>query len=362
VPVINCLYEQFIKSLRGIIPVQVVTTNVDLCLEQQLGPIDVIERTDLERCFPCVLAGSPFVAKLHGSISSVKSTVFTSDDYQQLAQNDQYMAAVKSIFDLASVIFLGYGLQDEYVLKLIGESLGEHELFGRGPHFLVKDLPGPPEDGVHRIAYRIALHPDHRAALTVLDFVQQAKSGPVWETSSAQPTPDRTGKGSSFYISDFRPSGTHIMGQTLELAMPGGEARMNATVGLGFVQGELPSNETVAFHDLAVGLICFDRVFLPLSSLGLLHERATYDVFWAMIDDGGIKFVDVIHDPFFICQPEAITGDIGIVRRQDPQMTETRSTMSVIRRMLQAGPGREVPRVCRRGGVEAGDSRPPGNK
>jgi len=272
------------------------------------------------------------------------------------------MAAVKSIFDLASVIFLGYGLQDEYVLKLIGESLGEHELFGRGPHFLVKDLPGPPEDGVHRIAYRIALHPDHRAALTVLDFVQQAKSGPVWETSSAQPTPDRTGKGSSFYISDFRPSGTHIMGQTLELAMPGGEARMNATVGLGFVQGELPSNETVAFHDLAVGLICFDRVFLPLSSLGLLHERATYDVFWAMIDDGGIKFVDVIHDPFFICQPEAITGDIGIVRRQDPQMTETRSTMSVIRRMLQAGPGREVPRVCRRGGVEAGDSRPPGNK
>jgi hypothetical protein len=60
-----------------------------------------------------------------------------------------------------------------------------------------------------------------------------------------------------------------------------------------------------------------------------------------MMDDGGIKFVDVTHDPFFVCQPEAITGDIRIVRRQDPQMTETRSTMSVIRRILQPAPGRE---------------------
>jgi len=89
-PAISPLYLQFIDRLRKIAPGRIVTTNVDLCLEQQLGPIDVIERADVERCRGCILADTPFLAKLHGSISSVGSTIFTSSDYQQLVGKGDY--------------------------------------------------------------------------------------------------------------------------------------------------------------------------------------------------------------------------------------------------------------------------------
>jgi hypothetical protein len=339
-PIPGPIYAQFIERLKRIAPVQVVTTNVDLCLEQHLGMMDVIERTDIERCGDAALNGSPFVAKLHGSISSISSTVFTRDDYQQLLHCKQYIAAVRSLFSMASIVFLGYGLQDEYVLKLIAETEGEHKLFGNGPHFLVTGSPGPPENGVHRIAYKIPQHPDHRAALTVLSLIEQANGIPLVE---APPTPKDLGspkKESGFYISDFRPSGTQISGQSLELERLEGDRKVQALVGLGFVRGELPNIETVAFHDLAVGLTCFDHVYLPLSSLSILHERAT-DVFWPLMDTGAIRFVDVIHDPFFVSAPESLFGDIGIARLQDPQQTGPRSSMSMVRRLLQPAPGRE---------------------
>ena len=334
------IYDQFVERLKRISPLQVVTTNVDLCLEQHLGIPDVIESTDLERCGDCILSGSPFVAKLHGSVSSIDSTIFGATDYQELVRRKQYIASVRSIFSTASVVFLGYGLQDEYVLRLISEVEGEHKIFGSGPHFLVTGSPGPPENGVHRVAYKITQHPDHRAALTVLNLIEQAKGAPVAETA---PMPEERGpskKESGFYISDFKPSGTHISGQSLQLDGTEGDRRINALTGLGFVQGELPPSGTVAFHDLAVGLICFDRVFLPLSSVGVLHERAA-GVFWPLMDTGAIRFVDVIHDPFFVSTPESLFGDIGIVRLQDPQEDETRSSMSVVRKILKPAPGWE---------------------
>jgi hypothetical protein len=338
-PAITPLYAEFVGRLTKITPARIVTTNVDLCLEQQVGPIDVIERADMERCTSCILENSPFVAKLHGSISSISSTVFTSGDYQRLISSRNYIAAIKGIFNSASVLFLGYGLQDKYVLKLIADNEGEHELFGSGPHFLVNEQPGPPEHSVHRIAYQTMRHRDHRAVLTVLDFVYQAKTD---EYSFAPQRSTHANPESGFYISDFKPSGTHVTGNQLELTGPSGTARINATVGLGFVRGELPSSLTVAFHDLTVGLTCFDRVFLPLKSVGVLHERATGPVFWEIVDSGALTFVDVVHEPFFVAQPDAITGSIGIVRLQDPHQVDTRSSMSVIRTMLGPAVGHET--------------------
>jgi hypothetical protein len=337
-PVVGTLYTKFIERLRNIAPIQIVTTNIDLCLEQQLGPIDVIEKADLERCDRSIVAGSPFIAKLHGSISSIESTVFTTEDYQQLIQARNYIPAIRSVFNTSSVIFLGYGLQDEYVLKLIADDAGTHALFGNGPHFLVKNPAAPPENGVHRIAYDVSRYEDHRASLTVIDYVLQATSVPVFQVPLSAKNQDFADKTSGFYISDFKPSGTHTSGQVLDLGNPENRA-IKAIVGLGFAVGELPSSETVAFHDLAVGLVCFDRVYLPLESLGLLHERATHDVFWTLIDSGAIKFVDVVHNPLFVSDSESMIGDVGIARIQDPQYSETRSSMSVVRKMLRPAPG-----------------------
>ena len=72
-PQVTPLYAQFILKLKALTPVQVVTTNIDLCLEQHLGAMDVIERSDLERCNQRIQSEAPFIAKLHGSVSSVES-------------------------------------------------------------------------------------------------------------------------------------------------------------------------------------------------------------------------------------------------------------------------------------------------
>jgi len=335
------IYIQLIDRLRKFTPLQIVTTNVDLCLEQGMGTVDVIERSDLERCGDAIVSRTPFVAKLHGSISSIHSTVFTRSDYQQIKESKSYIVAMKEIFSLASVLFLGYGLNDEYVLNLLSENDAEHKLFGNGPHFKLTDSPGPSVSGVCSIGYKTARHGDHRGALTVLQFVEQESESLSLEIISPLRVPAATKAESGFYISDFKPSGTYTSGQLLELNNPQNN-RINAMVGLGFVQGELASTEPVAFHDLAVGLTCFDRVFLPLEAVGVFHERATSEVFWTLIQSGAIKLVDVVHVPFYISKPESITGNIGVVRVQDPEHVETRTSMSVLRRILHPAPGREA--------------------
>ncbi len=161
------------------------------------------------------------------------------------------------------------------------------------------------------------------------------------EVISPRRAPAATEAESGFYISDFKPSGTYTSGQFLELNNPENN-RINAMVGLGFVQGELTSTEPVAFHDLAVGLTCFDRAFLPLEAVGVFHERATSEVFWALIQSGAIKLVDVVHLPLYISKPESITGGIGVVRLQDPEHVETRTSMSVVRKTLHPLPGKEA--------------------
>lgn len=335
------IYAQLIDGLRKITPLQVVTTNVDLCLEQGIGTIDVIERSDLERCSDAIIGRNPFVAKLHGSVSAIQSTVFTSSDYAQIKRDSSFFGSVKSIFSVASVLFLGYGVKDEYVLDLLSENDAEHKLFGNGPHFRLTDEPRSPVNGVFSIGYKTARHRDHRGALTVLQFIEQESSSAVVEAVQSQRIPVATRPESGFYISDFKPSGTYQSGQVLELNNPENN-RVNAIVGFGFDQGELPSTEPVAFHDLAVGLTCFDRVFLPLEAITALHDRATFEVFWALMQSGAIKFVDAVHVPFFLSKPESITGDIDVVRVQDPKHVETRPSMSVVRKMLRAAPGKEA--------------------
>jgi hypothetical protein len=340
-PVIGNLYNQFIAKLKSIAPLQIVTTNVDLCLELNLGVMNVIERNDLERCSGCIQNGAPFVAKLHGSVSDIQSVVFSTDDYQRIKQDTGYISAVKAVFSQASVIFLAYGVKDDYVLNLIADDDSEHRLFGNGPHFRITDSPFAPQNGLYSIGYRINVHGDHRAALTVLDLVEQAKHTRVFEVVDTHENSEPRIKESGFYISDFKPSGTHTSGQTVTIA---NDKNFRATmlVGLGFAQGELPSSQTVAFHDLAVGLMCFDRVFLPLDSLGILHERATSPVFWALADSGALKFIDIVHFPSILSEPGKLIGDIGVYSVRSPGDQDPRPSMSVIRKMLKPAPGKEA--------------------
>jgi SIR2-like domain len=103
------LFDRLIQLLSSISPLSLMTTNVDEALEKRLNCITV-QRSDIERVPSLINAGTSFVCKLHGTISSVETTVFTSDEYLSLIENKAFLSAIQQVFALGSVVFLAYPL------------------------------------------------------------------------------------------------------------------------------------------------------------------------------------------------------------------------------------------------------------
>jgi hypothetical protein len=128
------VFDRLIQLLAGVLPLFVITTNVDESLEKRLNCITV-QRSDIERVPTLVSAATSFVCKLHGTISSVDTTVFTRDEYASLIQNKTLLRVIEQVFTTGSVVFLGYGLRDKYVLDQLSNAAQLRPLFGAGPHF-----------------------------------------------------------------------------------------------------------------------------------------------------------------------------------------------------------------------------------
>lgn len=166
----TAVYADFVSLLGKISPLHILTTNVDEMLEKTLPLTETVQRTDLSRCVELLHNRRSFVAKLHGSVSAVQSTVFATADYDALVGNSSYINLLKYAFTGCTVVFLGYGVRDGYVIKLLSENVEEMQLFGPGPHFVVtneavsvaslqqdrilpQDSPRP-----HRSIKRVAFH------------------------------------------------------------------------------------------------------------------------------------------------------------------------------------------------------------
>lgn len=144
------LYVRFTDLLQRLSPLYVVTTNVDEALERTIPGPPVLQNTDLTRMVELLNTNTPFIAKLHGSCSSIESAVFSTDDYTRLFREEGFIAAVRHIFTSCSVLFLGYGVRDEYVIDLLNQNAKEMHLFGPGPHFVVTKSEKPTTS---RVAY-----------------------------------------------------------------------------------------------------------------------------------------------------------------------------------------------------------------
>ena len=52
----------------------------------------------------------------------MESTVFATSDYDRLALDPHYLQAVKYIFTSCTVVFLGYSVRDDYVIRLLEQN------------------------------------------------------------------------------------------------------------------------------------------------------------------------------------------------------------------------------------------------
>jgi phage FluMu protein gp41 len=249
------VYLRFIESLRALQPIHILTTNVDELLENSLDGIPTVQRSDLARCLDLLREGNGFIGKIHGSISQAESMVFTSSDYDALMLDKNYLDLIRHIFVETTVLFIGYGLRDQYVLKLLESSNQLKGLFDNQNHYAVVSENQTLPRFIVPIRYLPIPHKDHRSSIQVIEEL-----GTDIKTSNEIRGLESKGVlaslKSAHLISDIFPPGkTSYAGW--QYTISDGARVLH---GVGLMNDELLSSQRNSTHDLLVGLICFDSV------------------------------------------------------------------------------------------------------
>lgn len=351
------VYRRFVQAISQAGPTCVLTTNVDELLEKNLPGAATVGRRDLERAFHLLKGGDSFVCKLHGSVSDLQSIVFTTEDYDNLLRDQNYIAFLERILANTSVIFIGYGMQDDYIVSALRRNHDLASLFGDGPHFAV--LPSEPAalpPSVRVIRYTPEPHKDHRSSISVVEELgslrnQQPDSLPSPDHDAEAPRPTRSSSGhdaeaprpnrSAHLLFHIHPPGTWGTSSTLGIKDQAG-AEKQLIIGTGFSDAELPDNRSTAMHDLIVGLLCFDQVVAPVQALGRLHTLIGSDRFWALIREDILTLVNWTHQEgiIFPSTESLASGDLGSLTAYNPDFTK-KSVGQAIRDQISPMPGKE---------------------
>ena len=330
-------YKNFIKKLQALRPLLLISSNVDLSLEQNITGLQVIERTNAELFVTNCLGRSESILKVHGSVSTVESMVFTTDDYESLLSDNSYCENIKTVFSISSILFLGYGLRDKYVLDLLSRERKAKPIFGAGPHFLVTSENESPNIPVHPIRYSVDRYSDHRGALTVLDYMAQTKS--TTTNFKVEKANEQTSS-SAFFITDFRPPGLHNTSQTAIVGREGSASNL-ITIGLGWVAEDEPTSASHALHDLAVGLTCFDLTCLPLealdSAIGVLGQHLVKE----LLLSESLGFIHRQQQPVVLFGPDELIGSVGMIALRDKTGLHPLSADELIRKSISPIAGHE---------------------
>lgn len=347
------VYERLLKLLARLTPTRILTTNVDELLERNLSGTETIQRSDVERIPQLLTSSVGFVAKLHGSVSAVQTMVFSEQDYEEIKTDAPFLNALRSTIQLSTVLFLGYGLRDQHVISALRESADTHPQFGTGPHFIVvpEDSATVP-DFVRPISYQPESG-DHRSALLTLEVVADAMAEPRPAMVESPPDVSEKPAGESIcFIGDLMPWGKYTTSQTVRIAAALGEEELpvgdkELLVGEGYVDGELVLHDYSALHDVVVGLICFDVVFLSIDHLARLHNLLGAAWFWRFVDAEAIRLVAPPDEPAVLFEePGALVGRLETFQLHSSSSTmdsiKPRTVSERIRLSLTAIPGRET--------------------
>jgi len=309
------VYKRFIRTVYKIPNVYIVTTNVDEALEHSLPEHITIQRSDIERLPQLLHQRSKFICKLHGSVSSVESMVFSTRDYESLQSEKGYLEAIQSIFSNTTVLFLGYGLRDEYVFQNLQTCSTTRQLFGVGPHFIVTSeernkLPAT----VRQIRY-VPDATDHRDALQVLEVIADSASNQSIQTVN-ESKEEVSSQQSIYYLADLVTPGTWITSHTLNFESLSGSIQSQAIIGEGYVDGEIEFYNYSALHDIVVGLLCFDIVCVSIDHLARVHDLLGYEAFWIFVESGSLRLVIPPPTPSVIFADErSPVGDLGLMNQ-----------------------------------------------
>ena len=240
--------------------------------------------------------------------------VFSKRDYESIQQDDSYLDAVQTMFSNATVLFLGYGLRDEYVLRSLQTSSIVRPLFGAGPHFIVTseeriELPST----VRCIRYKADVA-DHRNALVVLDIIADFTPSQPIQTANEHDE-ITSGRRSIYYIADLITPGTWPTSQTLSFGPSEGVVGpRQAIIGEGYVNGEIELYSYSALHDIVVGLLCFDIVCVSIDYLAPLHDLLGSKAFWVFVESGALRLIIPPSAPaVYFADEQSPIGNLSVI-------------------------------------------------
>lgn len=328
------VHQRLIGAISPMEGCCVVTTNVDEALEQSLKGFELLQRSDLERASELLTNRKLFLAKLHGSISSINSTVFTTSDYEFIRSDSTYLSSVRHILATCVVIFLGYSVRDSYLIKLLEENDSEHSLFGSGPHFLIapSERPELPKS-VKVVRYNNDFHTDHRSSLLAVELLSRpTQESRRYEVTSNEATAHR----SAHFLSDFFPVGAWRTGETIPIKRSDGSDTHHMIIGSNWSEGELNTDVYTPAYDLAVGLICFDHVVAPVETVPRLYHFLGYDLFLRLVKEGVFQFVHWEGYDSVMCAENSAVGFLATAN-----VANLKNPMDLLSRQMQAAPGGE---------------------
>jgi hypothetical protein len=330
------VYKRFVEAVNRVESISLVTTNVDEMLEHSMPGFQVLQRSDLSRVTALLASRNRFVAKLHGSVSSIETTIFKTGDYSALELDVSFVECMKYLMAACSIVFVGYGIRDRYVIELLHRSATNHALFGDGPHFLVSpDAHHELPQSVHQIHYKTEFHKDHRSSIIAIELIGR----PATEADCLEHWPSpRLGEGfrSAHLLSDFYPAGTWKTGQVAQVINSDDGTTSDMIVGPGWTAIET-STDTTAAHDLVVGLMCFDQVLVPLACIARVVDLVGEDRFRALVFEDVLQFVHWEGLDVVVCSSDHPGfGGLATGKRGGGE-----SPGEMIRRQMQPAVGRE---------------------
>lgn len=334
------LYKRFVTAVSAITPPRIFTTNVDGQLEKSLPMADELGRNDIERAIDLLNRDRGFVCKLHGSSSDIESTVFTTDDYSSLVADHRYISHLGALLSRLTVVFVGYGLRDDYVISRLAANHDLFRLFGDGPHFAVlsNNFTALPKS-VRRITYIPEANSDHRSPLQLVEEIVQLRAASTETISKKPEAPKPLSAHLLFHV--FAP-GTWQSSQTMTIRAESDAKEREMIVGTGFTNVELLHDRPTAMHDVLVGLLCFDVVMAPIEALAQLHDLLGAERFWLLIKEDLLRFIYwEFHEAITFPEPNAVSGgDLGSIAMMNPDKTPF-TLGQTIRRSLKPAPGKE---------------------
>jgi len=95
-------------------------------------------------------------------------------------------------------------------------------------------------------------------------------------------------------------------------------------------------------HDLIVGLVCFDKVYAPISSLGRTHSLLGADLFWELVKNNCLEFIQwEEQQAIFYTHPEEVAGGELCSFEIYDKDKRSRTIQDIIKKQIYPVPGKE---------------------